>query len=310
MANYWTAPKTNWIANDAIGYEDLNRIEANTKANRDANFRRVQGFGYTMDNSVSGYDGIITVLPGSAYSSDGFPMRRDTNFVKNLTSWVQGSGNDKGGMASAVTVAAYTWYYIFALLDPTNGNIEIMFDDNPAGTNVSSGVYTKKRYINSFKTGAAGGDGSFDIIEMFSTGDRVMLNPDSGYAERGWKDGILSDYYNEITLLQPGRGYLLPARDILAQFTILTEKEIHAIGLISDYGNYFTIPSTFKVSGRLVGEYVFQSIMPVGDHNYGISADCDIRVDTDRKVNIAVLYDSGSPEFSIGIRAYTDLRLQ
>jgi hypothetical protein len=255
MANYWTAPKTNWVANDGIGYEDLNRIEANVSAVRDATKRRVQGFGYVIaNNPVASVDGVVTILPGSAYSSDGFPIRRDTNIVKNLTTWVQGSGNDKGGMASAVTVAGYTWYYAFALLDPTNGNVEVMFDDNPAGTNVSSGIYTKKRYINCFKTGAAGDDGSFLLCEQYSTGDRVYINPASSYPanHRGIHIGKINNNYGLHTLYEspPNYFYATPARDVRADINIVGDHDIWAIGIISSYGAYYSAgaPDSGEVS--------------------------------------------------------------
>ncbi len=165
MANYWTIPKIDWFTSDGIGYADLNRIEANVSANRDASFFRVQGFGFAVTNNLTaGQDGIIHVAKGSGYSADGIPIKMSAEFVKNLRSWTQGNGDTYGGMASAVTAAAHTWYYIFVIMDPTTGDTEIMFDDNIAGNNISSGTYTVKRFVNSFKTGAAGDDGSFLVV--------------------------------------------------------------------------------------------------------------------------------------------------
>jgi len=313
MANYWTAPKTDWDSNDGIGYEDLNRIEANVSANRDANFRRVQGFGYTMDNTGgTGYDGVLTILPGSAYSSDGFPIRQDTNIVKNLTSWVQGSGADKGGVASAVTVAAYTWYYIFAILDPVTGNVEIMIDDNPSGTNVSSGIYTKKRYINCFKTAAAGDQGSFDICESWSTGDRVYINPDSSLpTTRGVTDDLVNNSYGSISLQESPYGYATPARDVRADINITGDHDIWAIGIYSSFGGHYSVPSNFQNGGILDGEVV-------AAHNYfsgntpdsgEVSLYGSIMIPAARTINVAIMTLSAG-DITIRVPGFYDDRLQ
>jgi hypothetical protein len=309
MADFWTDPKINWIDNDGIGYGDLNRIEANTKALRDATFRKVQGFGYSINNAVVGQDGVVTITPGSCYSENGVPIRMSAAHVKNLKTWAPGNGATFGGMAAAVTVAAHTWYYAFVIMKPSDGTTEIMFDDNPAGTNVVSGIYTEKRFIHSFKTGAAGGDGSFNLIEMYAIGDNVFINPNSMWSGPGVNHSDTSDSYSEITLTEGARGLALPARDVLAKLNVVTEKEVHSIGLISAYGGHFSVPTTFINAGVRVGEFVFQSIIPVSsDHNYGVSCDCDIMIPSNGKINIAYLYDTSSPELWVAVRGYFDDR--
>lgn len=304
MADYWTAPKTNWAASDGIGYEDLNRIGANISANRDGNFRKVQGFGYTVDNSVVGQDGVVTILPGSCYSNNGFPIRMNANHVKNLTTWAAGNGPTVGGMAAAVTVAARTWYYAFVIMNPNDGSTEIMFDDNISGSNVSSGIYTEKRFIQSFKTGAAGGDGSFDLIEMYAIGDQVHINPDSMYtAARGIVPaGLLSDSYTGVTLTDGAAGFALPARDVRANLNV--NIDAGGFGLISSYGLHFTVPGSFIVSGIERGEFVHINPTAGGSKTSG---DCDIMVPSTRTLYVGVeLSGSG---LRIAVRGYHDERL-
>lgn len=309
MADYWTTPKVNWTTSDGIGYADLNRIEANISANRDANFRRVQGFGYTVDNSVVGKDGVITVFPGSCYSENDMPIRMNANFVKNLTTWVQGNGSGFGGMASAVTVAAYTWYYIFVIMDPTDGSTEIMFDDNVAGTNISSGTFTEKRRIGSFKTAAAGGDGSFDLVEMYSTGDHTFINPNSADSAGGssFAAGGGGDNAYQNATLSLTSGVATPALDVKADLNILSENVSY--GLISNYQGIFTIPVNFITGGVPSGEYVHM-LETVSSGTRKQTADVSIMVDSASQIRLAHKIDTIAGTIEIRIRGFFDDRLQ
>ena len=303
MADYWTTPKINWITSDGIGYEDLNRIEANISANRDANFRKVQGFGYKIDNSVGGQDGVVTVFQGSCYSINGIPIKMISSIVKNLTTWAQGNGPTFGGMASAVTVAAITWYYIFVITDPTDGSTEIMFDDNPSGTNISSGTYTEKRLINAFKTALAGGDGSFDLIEMYSIGDHTFINPTDLYGQGTIfnNSGGINNTYQTATLTL-GPGLALPALNLRADLNIISTDVDY--GLISKRFIVFTIPGTFISAGIPAGEFVFLR------HGVGKGmADLAIMVDSATRIELAMFEAAGGGSVEIRVRGFHDERL-
>lgn len=310
MANYWTTPKINWVTNDGIGYEDLNRIEANISANRDANFNGVRGFGYTIDNSVVGEDGVITFNPGSCYSENGYPIRRDTDIIKNLATWAQGSGSGIGGVASAVTVAAHTWYYAFVIMDPDDGSTDVMIDDNPSGTNISSGTFTEKRFINSFKTGAAGGDGSFDLVEMYSTGNRVYINPDSMYAEPfknfpNAGSGVYNEYHT-IDFDLGSEGEALPAKAVRANLNIRCNTDVDYLGLISKYENVFTIYDPFMSGGEPQGEFTFAPTLEAGDP--WDQVDIEIMITAAREIELA-MNGTTSGETEIAVRGFTDERL-
>lgn len=308
MADYWTTPKINWNTSDGIGYADLNRIEANISANRDANFRKVQGFGYATDNSVGGQDGVVTIFPGSCYSDNDIPIKMGpSNFDKNLTAWAQGNGVTFGGMAAAVTVAANTWYYAFVIMNPTDGSTEIMFDDNPSGTNITSGTYTEKRFINSFKTRAAGGDGSFDLVEMYSTGDRVFINPNSMYTNRTityTNTAPNNNVYNLITLTSGGEGFALPARAVKADLNIQAVDA--TFGLISDYFNIFTVPTNLfpVIPGIPHAEFYEIQILNTG------SSDLAVMITAARQINLA-MYDASvdTGTVDMAIRGFHDERL-
>lgn len=305
MADYWTTPKINWVDTDGIGYEDFNRIESNIKAHSDANFRKVQGFGYTISNAIAGEDGVITIKRGSCYSDNGVPIRMDAPFIKNIKTWAQGSGADKGGMASAVTVAAITWYYIFVISDPTNGSVDIMLDDNPAGTNVASGVYTEKRRIGAIKTYIAGDDGSFLILEMYSVGDHTYINTTLVY-----NSGTVfpnsapnNDKYNTVTLAL-GAGLALPALEVRADLNILSSSVNW--GLISRLGG-FTIPGALMAAGEPQGEFCYK-------HHHLASAleatvDVDIMIDSANQIDLAMWNSADLGNVEIRVRGFHDERL-
>jgi len=307
MADYWTTPKTNWLTSDGIGYEDLNRIEANISANRDGNFRKVQGFGFKIDNSIVGQDGVITVFPGSCYSENGYPIRMNANYVKNLTTWVQGNGATFGGMASAVTVAAITWYYIFVIMNPIDGSTEIVFDDNPSGTNISSGTYTEKRRIGSFKTSIVGGDGSYDLIEMYSIGDHTFINPNSLYAQGTiiTAGGGSNNLYRNITL-SLGIGVATPALNVKADLNIISTNVSY--GLISNYQSIFTIPANFITAGVPYGEFSFMEDAVSGGTVTKV-IDLAIMIDPASQINFAHKTNTIAGDVEIRVRGFHDDRL-
>ena len=309
MADYWTAPKTNWNTSDGVSYADLNRIEANVSANRDANFRRVQGFGYSIDNTVVGEDGVVTLFPGSCYSVNGMPIKMPANFVKNLTTWAQGNGAAFGGMASAVTVAAYTWYYAFVIMDPTDGSTEIMFDDNPSGTNIISGIFTEKRFINSFKTNGPGADGSFELVEMYSIGDKVFINPNSMFSGGALRfpNGVVPDgTYSTITLTAGvPLGLALPAKAVLANLNINT-FDIYDFGFISRYLSIFTVPASLKPAAVWIAEFLHRGTDPSKYAN----ADFHIMIDAASQISFAMIGNIATGYTDIAVRGFTDERLQ
>lgn len=299
MANYWTTPKINWADTDGIGYGDLNRIEQNISANRDANYRRVQGFGYTMSNAIAGQDGVIAVTPGSCYSSNGFPIKMASAFTKNLTAWTQGNGATFGGMASAVTVAAETWYYIFVLMNPVDGSTEIMFDDNILGTNATSLVYTEKRIIGAFKTAAAGGDGSFDLMEMFSIGDYTHINPTAYYSTGTIINvsGSLPSNAYALKQLLLSSSLALPALPVKANLNVITDNA-GTVGFINGSG-LFSLPANFVSGSNYYGEVILKSPSSGGD-----SYNLELYTDTASQIYIAASGFGGTATAEIRVNGF------
>jgi len=312
----WETPKTDWDTNDGIGYADLNRIEENVSAVRDATVRGVQGFNFTVDNSQVGYDGVVTIGPGSCYSANGIPMKSLVSYTKNLTSWVAGSGNDKGGMAPAVTVAAHTWYYIFMISNPATGLYDFMIDDDPAGANISSGTYPQKRYVNAIKTNAAGDDGSFDLVEMFSVGNYTYINPNSNYSGRegGWGTSVVgNNVYTLQTLEFPlGEGLAFPARAVRADLNLYSLR-LQFYGFISAYGGVFTVPANLFPS--TVPDSAIADFLGGVNYDSGTSAllnttaEMSIMLPASGQVYVALYKETSEGSIFFAARGFYDERL-
>ena len=298
MADWWTTPKINWNTSDGIGYDDLNRIESNIKAIGVGTKRHIKGFGMTVSNSVPSQDGVITVYAGAGYTENGVPFQQPaSSFTKNLNSWVPGNGSSYGGMAPAVTVAAITWYYIFAIVNPIDGTMEIMFDDNPSGTNISSGTYTDKRRVGCFKTNQAGSYGSFTVMEMYAIDGTTYINPTYAYAQGtvfNNSAGINNAYQNSTLSLGPG--VALPALNVQAKLNVLVDD--CDFGLISKYGSVFTIPSPFVSGGIYKGEFIYinSAFLEKG------AIDAEIMTDTNAQIQLALYRSAGPPYGSIEVR--------
>jgi len=300
----WSTPKTNWVDPDGFGSADANRIEQNTSDLRDATFRRVQGFGYTTDAGGVNY---IKVLPGSCFTSAGVPLNFTSGGIKNLTAHQLGFGTSKGGMAPGVTVAANTWYYVFALGNSTTSDVEIMFDDNPAGSNVTLTNYPHVRYINSFKT-----DASSNVCEMYSTGDDVRINPYSMFTTRGvtYNNSALLENLNHVIQFTAGaEGFALPAREVEA-FLEIRAGLLISWGFTSlipgaTGGNAFTLNPVFFDGTEYNAEFR-------GGMDSGINAETDtlrIMVNSSRTIGLGM---TGNPanlgSVKLAVMGYKDLR--
>jgi hypothetical protein len=104
--------------------------------------------GYTLSNDTTTPNTVLDVAAGVAADSTNAAMINGTALTKSIGStWAAGSGN--GGMGAGLSVAASTWYHVFAII--TNGSFDVYFDTSPTAANAPSGT-TYHRYIGSIKT--------------------------------------------------------------------------------------------------------------------------------------------------------------
>lgn len=108
-------------------------------------------------------------------------MRRSSNMIKDITQpWA--AGTSAGGYPnSGPALTANTWYHIFGIRAPSNGNVDFGFDSDVdatnllADSNVSAAGYTQRRRIMSVLT-----DGSSNIVPYTQIGPYVL-----------WSDPVL-----------------------------------------------------------------------------------------------------------------------
>lgn len=305
----WITPKTNWLSGDAVGYADLNRVEQNTSDMRDAIYRQVQGFGYSVDIGAA----YIGVSAGSCFSEDYYPLKFGGG-IKAFTAHALGFGTTVGGMAPGVTIAANTWYYIFALGKDADPDVEIMIDSSPTGANVTLANYPYKRFVNSFKT-----DASANACEMYSTGNDVFINPNAMFTSREITYTNTSgndNTYNTVTLQSGAGNFALPARQVKAKLNCWSDDQLEEFGIISRVadasgtGLCFTIPAALQSGGvfyaEILGTLYTTNIAAVTDR---LHADVDVIVNSSRQMELAMIGASGAwGELHVAVRGYTDTR--
>jgi hypothetical protein len=117
--------------------------------------------GFTTSNDGTTPNSILDVAAGYAADSTNAAMMTGTAFKKSTAgTWVAGSGNN--GMGTGLTVAASTWYHVFAIIK--SGAFDVYFDTSPTAANAPAST-TYVRYIGSFKT-----DASANILKFVQVG--------------------------------------------------------------------------------------------------------------------------------------------
>lgn len=127
----------------------------------------------TLSLSPRGYiDGfILSQASGTQINITAGTTRSDDNtvdivqagvFGKTTSAWVLGSSS--GGLDTGA-IAANTWYYFYAIFNPTTGASDFIFTATVGSPTLPTG-WTKKRYIGSVRT-----DGSSNFISFTQVGD-------------------------------------------------------------------------------------------------------------------------------------------
>ena len=123
----------------------------------------VNGFinGFTLANDGTSPNTVLDEAAGYAADSTNAVMITGTAFTKSTAgTWVAGTGNN--GMGTGLTIAASTWYHVFAIVNA--GSYDVYYDTSPTAANKPAGT-TAFRYVGSFKTNA-----SSQIIAFLQTG--------------------------------------------------------------------------------------------------------------------------------------------
>ncbi len=107
--------------------------------------------GFLLSNDGTTPNTVLDIAAGSRPDSTFTVQITGTAFTKNTTgTWVAGTGN--AGMGTGLTIAASTWYHVFAIIN--SGSYDVYFDTSTTAANAPAGT-TAHRYIGSFETDAS-----------------------------------------------------------------------------------------------------------------------------------------------------------
>jgi hypothetical protein len=114
----------------------------------------------TISNNATDANNDIDFSAGTFQFSDGSGQALATAMTKRLdATWSAGSGN--GGLFSG-TKAINTWYYPFAIYNPTTGVSDAGFDVSPSGANIPAGFTKRSNNLQPIKTD---GNGTGNILQ-------------------------------------------------------------------------------------------------------------------------------------------------
>lgn len=127
----------------------------------------VNGFinGFGLSNDGTSPNTVLDEAAGYAANSANTVMITGTAFTKSTAGpWAAGTGNN--GMGTGLTIAASTWYHVFAII--SSGSYDVYYDTSPTAANAPAST-TSTRYIGSFKT-----DASAHILAFTQTGQTFI----------------------------------------------------------------------------------------------------------------------------------------
>ncbi len=121
--------------------------------------------GFLLSNDATTPNTVLDIAAGSRPDSTFTVQITGTAFTKNTTgTFVAGTGN--AGMGTGLTVAANTWYHVFAIIH--SGSYDVYFDTSTTAANAPAGT-TAHRYIGSFLT-----DASANILAFTQYGQQFI----------------------------------------------------------------------------------------------------------------------------------------
>jgi hypothetical protein len=130
--------------------------------------------GFTLSNDGTTPNTVLDIAAGYAADSANAVIITGTAFTKT-TGGTFVAGTSNAGMGAGLTVAASTWYHVFAII--YSGSYDVYFDTSTTAANAPAGT-TAHRYIGSFLT-----DGSSNIRPFLQIGQKFVWQIDPGIME-------------------------------------------------------------------------------------------------------------------------------
>lgn len=122
--------------------------------------------GLTLSNDGTSPNTVLDVAAGMAADSSNATYISLSSTLTKATQGAWAAGANSNGMGTGLTIAANTWYHVFAIVN--NSSPDVYFDTSATAANAPSGT-TAFRRIGSFKT-----DGSAHILAFSQNGDEFL----------------------------------------------------------------------------------------------------------------------------------------
>lgn len=158
--------------------------------------------GFAISNNASTPNTHLDIGAGIASTSTMIRYARNaSSFTKRIDqTWVVGTGN--GGMASGVSLAADTWYNVFAIMNDTTLAVDFVFDTSITCANIPAGYQSYARvgsvltdassYISTFVFSEIGGIRHFQVYSPIKDGTYSLASANRTIIQLKTPPGIKS----------------------------------------------------------------------------------------------------------------------
>ena len=244
----------------------------------------IQGISYlpqkiTIANNTSDPNNDIVFSGGNFVFSDFSGQAYVPAMTKRLdANWTAGS--DQGGLDTG-TKANSTWYYCYAIYNPTTQASDFLFSASATSPTLPSG-FTKVKYIGSILTNSIGN------ITAFKQAGNYF-------------------YFNNIFDALPSS----PTSGVYSTYTLSVPRVNGIIAMVNSAVQYTgTGITSLGVNYRITGSGVaFESFYKATNGYDGLSAEAFVPTNNSAQIDVAFIYTAPATNLNIKTKGYIDTNL-
>ena len=244
----------------------------------------IQGISYlpqkiTIANNSSDVNNDIDFSGGNFVFSDFSGQVYVPAMIKRLdANWT--AGTNQGGLDTG-TKANSTWYYCYAIYNPTTQASDFLFSASATSPTLPSG-FTKVKYIGSILTNSSG-----NIILFKQVGNYF--------------------YFNNIYDASPSS----PSSGAYSNYTLSVPRLTNIIAMVNSTIDYtgtaiVTIGIDYRITGASI---VFESFYKASNGYDGLSAEAFVPTSSSGQIDVAFIYTAPATNFKIKTKGYIDTNL-
>ena len=244
----------------------------------------IQGISYlpqkiTIANNSTDANNDIDFSGGNFVFSDFSGQAYVPAMIKRLdANWT--AGTNQGGLDTG-TKANSTWYYCYAIYNPTTQASDFLFSASIVTPTLPSG-FTKLKYIGSILTNSSG-----NIILFKQVGNYF--------------------YFNNIYDASPSS----PSSGAYSNYTLSVPRLTNIIAMVNSTIDYtgtaiVTIGIDYRITGASI---VFESFYKASNGYDGLSAEAFVPTSSSGQIDVAFIYTAPATNFKIKTKGYIDNNL-